>query len=70
MGRRSALAVGVGMMPRGEVGILVASLGLSLGVIGADLYGTVIGMSLLTTLLAPPLLKSLFAGEDAPPEER
>ena len=71
MGRRSALAVGVGMMPRGEVGILVASIGLSLGVINGDLYAAVIGMSMLTTLIAPPLLKPLFrGGPDAPSGER
>ncbi|MEX2458181.1 MAG: cation:proton antiporter [Actinomycetota bacterium] len=71
MGRRQALAVGVGMMPRGEVGILVASLGLSLGVVGQDLYGAVIGMSIITTLLAPPLLKPLFfRGPSEPPGER
>lgn len=62
LGCRSALAVGVGMMPRGEVGILVASLGLSLGVIEAPIYGAVIGMSLLTTIIAPPLLRPLFRG--------
>ncbi len=71
MGRRPALLVGVGMMPRGEVGILVASLGLSLGVVGNRLYGAVIGMSLITTLLAPPLLKRLIRGEsNAPARER
>lgn len=68
MGRRESLAVGVGMVPRGEVGILVASLGLSLGVVGPDLYGAVIGMSIATTLIAPPLLKPLFApGGEAEP---
>ncbi|MCA1727037.1 MAG: cation:proton antiporter [Actinobacteria bacterium] len=75
MGRRESLAVGVGMVPRGEVGILVASLGLSLGVVKADVYGAVIGMSVLTTVLAPPFLRPLFAegGRDpeaGPPEVR
>jgi Kef-type K+ transport system membrane component KefB len=59
LGARRALTVGVGMMPRGEVGILVASLGLSLGVVGDDLYGAVIAMSVVTTALAPPLLALL-----------
>jgi Kef-type K+ transport system membrane component KefB len=71
MGRREALAVGVGMVPRGEVGFLVAALGLSLGVVGDDIYAAVIGMTMITTLVVPPLLKPLFAGgPDAPSGER
>ena len=61
LGRRSAAIVGVGMVPRGEVGIIVASVGLSEGVIKADLYGVVVAMSILTTLVAPPFLKMLFS---------
>lgn len=61
MGRRSVMIIGVGMVPRGEVGIIVATVGLSEGVIGQDLYGVVVAMSILTTLVAPPFLKALFA---------
>jgi Kef-type K+ transport system membrane component KefB len=61
MGRRSVAIIGVGMVPRGEVGIIVASVGLSEGVIKADLYGVVVAMSILTTLIAPPFLKVLFS---------
>ena len=60
LGRRNALAVGVGMAPRGEVGIVVAMIGLARGVIGSDIYAVVIFMSLLTTLIAPPLLRWLL----------
>ena len=60
MGRRDALIVGVGMVPRGEVGILVASIGLQRGVIGTDLYGVVVVMSIVTTLFVPPVLTKLF----------
>jgi len=67
MGKRSMAIIGVGMVPRGEVGIIVASVGLSRGVIDAELYGVVVAMSILTTLVAPPLLKALFAGRT--PEE-
>lgn len=70
MGPRPALAVGIGMMPRGEVGILVASIGLGLATVGDRIYGAVIGMSLITTLLAPPLLKAAFRRESAEDEER
>jgi Kef-type K+ transport system membrane component KefB len=64
MPRRSAAIIGVGMVPRGEVGIIVASVGLAEGVIGPDLYGVVVAMSILTTLGAPPFLKLLFAGRE------
>ena len=63
LGWRRALQVGVGMIPRGEVGIIVAQLGLSLGVISDALYGVVLFVAVATTLIAPPLLKALFANE-------
>jgi Kef-type K+ transport system membrane component KefB len=70
MGRRSVAIIGVGMVPRGEVGIIVASVGLSEGVIGQDLYGVVVAMSILTTLGAPLVLKPLFAARTAPRPRR
>ena len=60
MGRTSALAIGVGMVPRGEVGIIIASLGKQAGVFGATTYAVVIAMSLLTSVVAPPALKTLL----------
>jgi len=62
MGRASAVRVGVGMVPRGEVGMVVAQIGLSLGVMPQSVYGTIVFMSIATTLLAPPLLKTAFRG--------
>lgn len=56
LGRPTALAVGIGMVPRGEVGLIVASLGLSLGVISQSLYGVVVAMTVITTLITPPVL--------------
>jgi len=61
LGRREAAIVGVGMVPRGEVGIIVAGLGLSLGAIDQQLFAVVVGMSLLTTLVAPYGLRALIA---------
>ena len=55
-----ATRVGVGMMPRGEVALIVAGVGLSQGVIGQNLFGVSILMTLATTLLAPILLVPLF----------
>ncbi|MBL8194885.1 MAG: cation:proton antiporter, partial [Blastocatellia bacterium] len=60
MGRRQALQIGMGMVPRGEVGIIVAQIGLGLGVMSSALYGVVVFMSVATTLIAPPFLVQLF----------
>ena len=51
------------MMPRGEVGIVVAQIGLSLGVIDARLYAVVLFMTVATTMIAPPLLTTLAKAE-------
>jgi Kef-type K+ transport system membrane component KefB len=61
LGRRDAATVAVGMVPRGEVGIIVAGIGATAGVIDAELFGAVIGMSIVTTLLVPPVLRRLTA---------
>ncbi len=61
LGKRSALIVGVGMVPRGEVGIIVASLGKGAGVFTDQLFAIIVAMSLLTSVIAPPLLKMLMA---------
>ena len=50
-------AIGVGMMPRGEVGLIFASIGKSLGVLSDALFSAVVLMVVVTTLIAPPLLK-------------
>lgn len=69
MGRTDALRVGVGMVPRGEVGMVVAQLGLRMGVMGDAVYGIVVFMSVATTLVAPPLLKLAFHGSPPTTEE-
>jgi Kef-type K+ transport system membrane component KefB len=61
------LAVGVGMVPRGEVGLIFADVGRRSGLLGTDGYGIVLLMVMLTTFVAPPLLKRLFPA-GAPPE--
>lgn len=60
MGRPSAAIVAAGMVPRGEVGIIVASLGLAAGVIDESLYAVFVIMSIATTLIAPPALSYLI----------
>ena len=73
LGWRDALAVGVGMTPRGEVGIVVALIGLRSGVVSSDVYSQVILMSVLTSLFAPSLLRKLLGApvesSDPPAEE-
>jgi Kef-type K+ transport system membrane component KefB len=61
LGRRVFWQVGIGMIPRGEVGLIVASIGLGLGVIGKNVYSVVVAMSILTTLLAPPFMRWAFS---------
>lgn len=65
LGLRRAAQVGMGMVPRGEVGIVVAQLGLALSIISAQFYGVVLFMAVATTLIAPPFIKLLFASEPA-----
>jgi Kef-type K+ transport system membrane component KefB len=50
-------AIGVGMIPRGEVGLVFAGIGLSSGVVGLDTYAAVVVVVILTTFVAPPLLR-------------
>jgi Kef-type K+ transport system membrane component KefB len=54
--KANRFAIGVGMVPRGEVGLVFASLGKSLGVIGDELFSALILMVIVTTLLTPPIL--------------
>jgi Kef-type K+ transport system membrane component KefB len=62
LGNRSAVIVGVGMVPRGEVGILIATIGRTQNVFGEEVFGILIAMSLVTSLIVPPLLRPLFGG--------
>ena len=59
LGRERAVLIAAGMVPRGEVGIVVAGLGLQLGAIQSATYSVVVGMAIITTLLIPPFLPGL-----------
>ncbi|MEO8810953.1 MAG: cation:proton antiporter [Rhodanobacter sp.] len=72
LGRRSATIVGFGMVPRGEVGVVIASLGLAAGVFSEQIYAIIVAMSLLTAMVTPPVLAWLLRrqrsdGQAAPP---
>lgn len=55
--RMNRLAIGIGMMPRGEVGLIFAGIGKSLGVVDDGLFSAVVILVMVTTLLAPPALR-------------
>lgn len=55
--------IGVGMIPRGEVGLIFAQVGLTSGIFDSSLFSAVTMMVMLTTFICPPLLKIIFAGE-------
>jgi Kef-type K+ transport system membrane component KefB len=56
----TAREVGAGMVPRGEVGIVVAGYALGAGAVAEDVYAAILGMVLATTILAPFLIKWVF----------
>ena len=70
LGKADAFRVGVGMIPRGEVGMVVAQIGLGFGILSQSSYGVVVFMSVATTIVAPPLIKiacrSLLAADFRP----
>jgi Kef-type K+ transport system membrane component KefB len=60
---RTRIQAGVCMIPRGEVGIIVGLIGLSLHTITSEAYTAVLGISLLTTIITPPLIIMAFRKE-------
>lgn len=60
--RIGAWRVALGMLPRGEVALIVAGIGLTSGVIGQDIFGVSIVMTVVTTVLAPVFLIPAFRG--------
>jgi Kef-type K+ transport system membrane component KefB len=62
-GWTTVIQVGVGMMPRGEVALIVALVGLQSGIVTQSTYAIVVFMTAVTTLLAPPILRIVFRQE-------
>ena len=69
LGWRRMAIIGTGMSPRGEVGLIVANVGASLAVIPNEMYATVVIMSVLTTLVVPPVLTLLYGRPPTEPPE-
>ncbi|HLB86206.1 MAG TPA: cation:proton antiporter, partial [Terriglobales bacterium] len=62
--------VGIGMMPRSEVALIVARVGLQSQIVLPSTYAIVVFMTAVTTILAPPLLRYLFRNEMREHDER
>jgi len=66
---RGAARIGAGMLPRGEVTLIVAGIGLSSGAIGADMFGVAVMTMLLASFAAPPIITQTFKGGSGYKEE-
>lgn len=60
LSHNDGMIVGIGMVPRGEVGLIIAGAGLLAGAISRDLFGAAVAVSVITTLVTPAMLKPLF----------
>ena len=58
---RESLQLGIGMVSRGEVGLIIAKLGLDSGYLSTEIFSAIVGMILITTLVTPPLLRAAFS---------
>lgn len=63
LSRRSALQVGCGMISRGEVALVIAGAGLTSGLLDSSLFSILVIVTLVTTLVTPPLLRLSYAGQ-------
>jgi Kef-type K+ transport system membrane component KefB len=63
--KSKAMKVGIGMISRGEVGLIVAGIGVTSGVLSSNVYTTVIIMVAITTLITPIWLKKAYSKEPA-----
>ncbi|MSQ43524.1 MAG: cation:proton antiporter [Chloroflexi bacterium] len=61
--RRTMAIIGIGMVPRGEVGLVVAGIGHVQGILNDTTFSALIVMTLVTTLLAPPALRAILAND-------
>lgn len=59
---KEAIQIGVGMIPRGEVGLIVASVGKAEGYISDSMFTAAILVVVLTTVIMPPMLKKSYEG--------
>jgi len=67
LSRSGSMIVGIGMVPRGEVGLIIAGAGFLAGAISRELFGAAVAVSIVTTLITPAMLKPFF--KRAPSQE-
>jgi len=67
--RLESLQMGVGMMSRGEVGLIVASVGITQSILPQELFAVIVGVVIVTTLLTPPALRYLFTKQNSTSQE-
>jgi Kef-type K+ transport system membrane component KefB len=68
--RREGMALGTALNARGALEIVIATVGLSLGVLNETSYAIVVVMAIVTSLMAPPMLRALVSGWAGSPEEQ
>ncbi len=69
LGRADAMRVAAGMVPRGEVGMVVAGLGKKMGLVSDPIFGIIVFLSVATALVAPPLIRRAFDTKSGVTEE-
>jgi Kef-type K+ transport system membrane component KefB len=70
LGRWEALSIGAGMNARGAIEIIVATIGLNLGILTAEMYAIILTVAVVTSLMAPPLLRWTLRRVEMSEEER
>jgi len=66
---RESWQMGAGMVSRGEVGLIVANVGIGAGLVSGEEFSAIVGMVLATTIVTPPMLRALFAEPKKPSGE-
>jgi len=67
MSQKSSIRIGVGMISRGEVGLIIAAIGVNSGVLLPEVFTVVVFVVLVTTIITPPLVRWSFSNKDETP---
>jgi Kef-type K+ transport system membrane component KefB len=68
MSKADSLAIGVGMIPRGEVALIVAGIGFDRGILGTGIFSELVLVVIATTVITPVLLRVVFSATDRIPK--
>lgn len=63
LNNRESLQLGIGMISRGEVGLIVATVGINEGLIGPEVFAAIVGVVIISTMITPPMLRASFRGK-------